>query len=265
VRPPIALLLAAGVGSRLQPLTTDCPKCLMPIGKRPILEYWLCNLFRCGLREVVVNSYHHADMVGEFLSRPVLSSWVTNSKEDELLGTAGTLRAHAAFYDNRPVLLIHADNWCQCNFQDFLDFHACRRPAGTLITMMTFRTPRPETCGIVGVSKDGVVTEFFEKAKQPRGNLANGAVYVIEPQVISWLKSQPSVTDFSTEVIPKFLGKIATWENTGIHRDIGTLEMLHRAQYDPRPDSCWPSPDAWTSSYLRHPIHHHLRRLIEDR
>jgi len=130
--------------------------------------------------------------------------------------------------------------------------------------MMTFRTPRPETCGIVDVSKDGVVIDFFEKSKQPRGDLANGAVYVIEPQVISWLKNRPNLTDFSTEVIPEFLGKIATWENTGIHRDIGTLEVLHRAQYDPRPDSCWPAPDAWTSSYLRHPIHHNLKRMIKD-
>ena len=98
--------------------------------------------------------------------------------------------------------------------------------------MMTFKTENPESCGIVETDDKGVVIKFYEKVKNPPGNIANGAVYLLEPEVISFIEKNNHITDFSSQVIPNFIGKIATWHNNGIHRDIGTIESLRASQYD---------------------------------
>ena len=98
--------------------------------------------------------------------------------------------------------------------------------------MMTFSTDSPQSCGIVETDDVGVVTAFHEKVSSPPGNRANAAIYLIEPEVLEWLVSHPDVTDFSTEVLPCYVGRIATWHNSEIHRDIGTLSELRAAQTD---------------------------------
>ena len=87
-----AILLAAGTGSRLMPLTKFWPKCLMPIHKIPLLEFWLSDLWENDIKQAIVNTCHHGDIVSDFLSRPRFRDWVQNSREDVLLGTAGTIR-----------------------------------------------------------------------------------------------------------------------------------------------------------------------------
>ena len=253
-----ALLLAAGLGTRLRPLTHSCPKCLIPIGGRPLLEHWLCTLYRNGITQALVNIHHHRTLVESFLARNQFQGWVYGVYEPQLLGTAGTLRQNREFFENEPVLLIHADNWCQCDFTEFLEFHRNQRPVGTSITMMTFESPTPETCGIVEIDDDGVVLAFHEKSNNPPGNQANGAVYLLEPEILKWILENPSISDFSTEVLPHFIGSIATWHNQGIHRDIGALPILKLAQSDPKPTSCWPETDTWQKKFLSNHIHQQL-------
>ena len=216
-----ALLLAAGKGKRLRPLTNDWPKCLMPIGDRPLLEFWLQTLHEAGIRKVMVNLHYHVEKVEEFLQRPQFRGWVDSTYEENLLGTAGTLFANKSYFEDCTILLVHADNWCQCDFSDFLDFHQLLRPDHCPITMMTFESPTPETCGIVETNADGVVLAFHEKSNNPPGNQANGAVYLLEPEVLKWIEEIPDISDFSTEVLPHFIGRIATWNNSAIHKDIG--------------------------------------------
>ena len=253
-----ALLLAAGLGTRLSPLTDDWPKCLMPIGERPLLEYWLETLYSSDVDEVLINLHHHSKIVQEFLNRSRFEGWVSSVFEDTLLGTAGTLRANKEYFKDCTTLLVHADNWCQCDFADFLNYHHNHRPDHCLITMMTFESPTPETCGIVETDTAGVVYAFHEKTKNPPGNRANGAVYLLEPEALMWINEHPNISDFSTEVLPNFIGKIATWDNYGIHRDIGALPMLQLAQNDPQQKSYWPELDSWQIEFLSHPIHQQI-------
>lgn len=252
-----ALLLAAGIGTRLRPLTDHWPKCLMPIQGRPLLEYWLESLSGLDIEHVWVNLHYMSETVREFLNLPQFVDWVSCIEEPELLGTAGTLRQLSEELQGETVMLIHADNWCQCDFRAFLNSHR-NRSESTLITMMTFRTETPGSCGIVEIDDQGIVHGFHEKAENPPGNLANAAVYIFEPEIMEWLKQQPeSVTDFSTQVLPSFVGKIGTWENTNIHRDIGTLESLKAAQDDPVPDLPFHS-FSWQKNFEKHPIHQML-------
>jgi len=257
-----ALLLAAGLGTRLSPLTDHWPKCLMPIGERPLLEYWLETLHSAKVKKVLVNLHHHAQLVENFLSRPRFYGWVSSVYESELLGTAGTLEANRAFFQGHTTLLVHADNWCQCDFYDFLNYHKNHRPEYCSITMMTFESPTPETCGIVETDAEGVVFAFHEKSKNPPGSLANCAVYLLEPEVLKWIEKNPDISDFSTEVLPHFMGSIATWNNCGIHRDIGALPMLQLAQSDTQPTSCWLETDTWQKKFLSKPIHRQLAQAV---
>jgi mannose-1-phosphate guanylyltransferase len=250
-----ALLLAAGFGARLQPLTESWPKCLMPIHGRPLLEYWLGILKQQGIHDVLVNRHHYADIVNGFLQRPQFKDWVRSTYEPELFGTAGTLRKNSDYFREDTVLMAHADNWTCCDFSDFISYHHNRRPQRAVITMMIFDCTMPTSCGIVELDHEGLVVGFHEKVKNPPGSLANAAVYLIEPEILDWIENNPHVTDFSTEVLPHFIGRIATWKNNFIHKDIGTIEMLIKAQFDSCDPLPWDGQDLWQRDFMKHSIH----------
>ena len=253
-----ALLLAAGAGTRLRPLTDHWPKCLMPISDRPLLDYWLCALNRCEVSRVLVNIHYHRNIVEQFLNQPQFDGWVSGVFEPCLLGTAGTVRHNWKTLKDRRILLIHADNWCQCDIANFLHFHLYERPKHTVMTMMTFRSENPKDCGILELDNNGVVRKLYEKVCDPPGNLANGAVYILEPNVLDWLIENPGANDFTTHVLPRFFDRIATWENTNIHRDIGKISTLRLAQLDPFPESCWSNTKSWSLKFQNNPIHNLL-------
>ena len=255
-----ALLLAAGFGTRLRPLTNIWPKCLMPIHNRPLLEYWLSILQKLEINNVLVNMHYLSKYVEGFLSQTHFSNWVESVYEVNLLGTAGTIRNNIDFFENSTILLAHADNWTCCDFSDFLHYHHNKRPKDTVMTMMTFTCSNPSECGIVELNSDGVVVEFHEKVQNPPGKLANAAVYLIESEVIEWIVNNPKVTDFSTEVLPQFVGKIATWENRKIHRDIGTVEMLRASQMDECDALIWDGNNLWQQDFLNNPIHKFINK-----
>ena len=240
----VALLLAAGFGKRLKPLTDIWPKCLMPVHSRPLLDYWLERVYDLGLDKTIVNIHAHENIVKEYLDRPRYKNWVTHSSEKSLQGTAGTLRNNYKSLNSKTVLIIHADNWSSCNLKEFLYFHYNRKNKNFPITMMSFKTNTPETCGILELKKNTVV-KMYEKSKNKHGNIANAAIYAIEPEVLDWININPSVTDFSTQVIPKYLGRIYAWENLGIHKDIGTIKTLVGANKDPKIKTKWNNKDNW--------------------
>ena len=229
---PVAILLAAGFGTRLKPLTDAWPKCLMPVHGRPLLEYWLDALRSAGVSRIIVNGHYKAEYVHTFIEHWDPGGLITFSYEPSLLGTAGTVRRHADALSERPVLLIHADNFTNVNLAELIDFHLYRRPKHCLMSMMTFDTSSPSTCGIVELDDHQVVVRFHEKVTNPPGTRANGAVYLLEPELVGWLYAQMNLNDFSTEVIPQHLGKIAAWHHHGVHRDIGSVAALQAAQRD---------------------------------
>lgn len=265
--PPVtALLLAAGYGTRLQPYTNEWPKCLMPVHGLPLLEYWLESTKKIGASKVLVNLHYLAPIVKAFLMRPCFQGGIELIYEPLLMGTAGTIRKNYSYFANSTLFLVHADNYCQCDFSAFLHYHQTERPKNCLMTMMTFDTPTPSTCGIVETDGLGVVTAFHEKVVNPPGNRANGAVYLLEHEVLEWLCEHPEAQDFSTQVLPKLLGRIATWHNDQVHIDIGTVESLHEAQKSRsiemlKRDAA--EVDDWEKMFASHPIHQQLKNSFD--
>lgn len=219
-----AILLAAGFGTRLRPLTDTIPKCLVPVKNRPLLEIWLEQLTEADIGPFLINTHYLAGQVDTFLESSIFKNKVVVAYEKELRGTAGTLLANIDFFEGKDGLLIHADNYSLADFKAFINAHE-KRPAGCLMTMMTFKTDSPSECGIVELNKEGIVVGFHEKVEFPPSNLANGAVYIISPQMLNILMEDfLQVSDFSTEVLPHFIGKIFTYETHEVFMDIGTPE-----------------------------------------
>lgn len=243
-----AILLAAGFGSRLKPITDNVPKCLLPVNGRPLMEYWIRNLKAAGIEYFLLNLHYLSSMMKEWLTGSEFAGFVETDYEEKILGTGGTLLKNKYFIGREAVMLIHADNLCFADFNAFVNAHN-HRPAGTQITMMTFTTPAPQSCGIVELDEKGIVQSFHEKVSDPPGDLANAAVYIIEPEVVELMAAmKKDRIDFSTEVLPHYIGKIYTYYNNIYHRDIGTVESFLCAQTEST-QKIIVSPeayDAWT-------------------
>jgi mannose-1-phosphate guanylyltransferase len=225
-----ALLLAAGYGSRLRPITDSIPKCLVKINGICLLDYWLKILKNDTINEILINTHYLAEQVEDFINNNQYKDKVSLVKEESLLGTGGTLLKNQVFFNNEPLLLVHADNLSLFNLDDFINSHK-NRPKGTLITMMIFKTDMPQNSGIVELNEFGIVKNFYEKVANPPSDLANAALYIIEPEVFFFLSSlKKEIIDISTEVLPNFLNRINTFYNNIYHRDIGTIESYENAQ-----------------------------------
>ena len=230
-KPFRALLLAAGIGTRLRPITLHKPKCLVEVAGEPLLGRWLKKLENAGCESVLINTHYLADQVETFLKNWKSTRMKVHTVyEPRLQGTAGTLLANQEFFMGTTGLLIHADNAMAENLGDFIARHH-RRHSCCIITMLTFETNDPKSCGIVEIDNKQIVQSFHEKSDVPNGNRANGALYGFEQDFLDYLKAmKPTPKDFSTEVIPNLIGRIQTWHTNDFYLDIGKPEALGLAQ-----------------------------------
>jgi mannose-1-phosphate guanylyltransferase len=227
-----AILLAAGFGTRLRPLTDSVPKCLVPVKGRSLLGVWLERLTGAGFGPFLVNTHYIAGKVDAFIAGSPYRDQVRIVHEASLLGTAGTLLRNMSFFEGCDGLLVHADNYCMADLEVFREAHL-HRPTGCEITMLTFRTDTPSTCGIVEVDRDNVVRGFHEKVANPPGNLANGAVYLLSATAMDEIRVRHATeSDFSTGILPRFIGRIQSHETGEIFIDVGTPETYALANAD---------------------------------
>jgi mannose-1-phosphate guanylyltransferase len=195
------------------------------------MEYWFDLLFGDGAVErVLVNTSYLAEAVRAHVAVSPWRSRVDLVHEDELLGTGGTLLRNRDWFGNEAFIVAHGDNLTRFDVRAFIERHRIR-PAGVEITMMTFRTDDPRSCGIVEIDENGIVQAFHEKVSNPPGNNANAAVYIFEQSVLDVIQDfGKEFVDISTDVLPKYMGKIGIFLNDVYHRDIGTLESLSAAE-----------------------------------
>jgi mannose-1-phosphate guanylyltransferase len=224
-----AFLLAAGLGTRLRPITDSTPKCLLSIGGRPMLDIWLDALAKAGVSEVLLNAHHLADQVQAHVAARVEPPLVHLVVEPELLGSAGTLRANRDFVVGEDMFLaINADNLTDFDLGMLIDAH---RSGGAVATLSLFRAPDPTQVGVVELN-DGLVVGFEEKPARPRGDLANAGMYAFAPAVIDEITG-PDPRDIGFHLLPRLIGRArAVALNGSYFVDIGTSEALRRAGDD---------------------------------
>ena len=223
-----AVLLAAGLGKRLRPITANTPKCLVEVGGRTLLDIWLDALAKAGVDDVLVNTHHLADQVGAHVRSRTTAPAVRLSHEPQLLGSAGTLLTNRDFLAGEDMfLVINADNLTDFDIGVLVDAH---RASEAIATLTVFRSARPTECGIVDVVADGLVVGFEEKPTQPRSDLANAGIYAFHPDVLDEI---PGVLpqDIGFDLLPRLVGRARAVPLDGCYfADIGTPAALARAR-----------------------------------
>ena len=227
-----ALLLSAGLGTRLRPITNTIPKCLVPIAGKPLMDYWLDLLLNNGIDRVLINTHYFAEIVSEHVEQSSWCNRIDLVHEEELIGTGGTVSRNADYFEQEVFFVAHADNLTWFDLPKFIKSHQnFVTNHNVAMSMMTFETDAPETCGIVEENEDGIVIGFHEKVKNPPGNKANGAIYIFEPEMASFIKNiQQDFIDLSIDVLPHFMGRIGAFHNTDYLRDIGSIESFEKAE-----------------------------------
>ena len=225
------VLLAAGMGTRLLPLTKHVPKCLLPIKEKPIIEYWLENIEEVGIADVLINTHYHSDKVNHYLrARPMSALNITVVEEEVLLGSAGTVVSNQKwFQDGSEVLIIYADNFTPFKIERLLDYHRSHKYP---ISMALFRSQTPSECGIVEVDSENVILSIEEKPSAPVSNLANAGIYVFSPEIFLKLPAPPELqcTDLAKDLLPLFIGEMKGLEIDTWLYDIGTPQRYSAVQ-----------------------------------
>ena len=199
-----AMLLAAGRGKRLRPLTDTTPKCMLPFAGKPLLEHWIDKLHSFGIRDVVINLHHLPEVVVNYFGSG--ERWdmrIEYSREPELLGTSGALRQVKPLFEDERFLVILADSHSTCALRDLVEFHGRR---GSVATMAACWIEDPRPCGIVGFDDRGRITRFLEKPTRDQvfSHYINAGVYVFESEVFDYIPTE-GVSDFSLDVFPQML------------------------------------------------------------
>ncbi|MGH3922803.1 MAG: nucleotidyltransferase family protein [Pseudonocardiaceae bacterium] len=222
-----AFLLAAGLGTRLRPITDSTPKCMLRIGDRPLLDIWLDALATAGVHEVLVNLHHLAAVVRSHVAARSGPPAVRMVEEPKLLGSAGTLLANRGFVDGEKMFLaVNADNLTDFDLGVLVDAH---RDGGAIATLSLFRAPRPWECGVVDV-EDGRVVGYVEKPADPPSDLANAGMYAFHPSVLDLIPAPPP-QDIGYDLLPRLVGRARAVTLDGCYFiDIGTPAALDRAR-----------------------------------
>jgi len=227
-----AFLLAAGIGSRLRPITDVTPKCMLPVGGRPLLDIWLDAFAKAEVDEVLVNLHHLPDIVRDHLIARATPPDVQLSYEPVLLGSAGTLVANRQWVEGEDFFLA-------CNADNLTDFDvnsliAAHRERGAVATLAVFHSENPSAGGVVEVDATGRVVGFTEKPADPVSDLVNAGIYAFAPSVVDEIGGEPP-KDIGYDLLPRLVGRAQTVAVEGYFRDIGTPDAYRRAQEEWKP------------------------------
>lgn len=223
--PAKAFLLAAGLGTRLRPLTDTTPKCLVPVGGRPLLHWWLRVCERLGVQEVLLNTHHLAGQVREFVRTRTSSVRVTLYHEEKLLGSAGTLAVNRHFVSGeRAFWIFYADTLVGADLAPLARLHEQKKSD---LTLGVFTSPDPKSGGVLEVAPDGKVLSFEEKPARPKSDQVAAGVYVAGPRLLDALPKLAG--DLARDVFPKLMDNAYALK-VGPVMDLGTPERYAAAQ-----------------------------------
>lgn len=225
-----ALMLAAGLGSRLGDVTRDVPKPLITVGRQTILGINIGKLLEIGVTEIIINTHYKHEKIEQFIESSNFDIPVITSYEEVLLGTGGTLAKHINELAEDDFIVMHSDNFFESSLNCLLDTHL-NHETSHLGTLATFRTTVPNETGIIELNPDGSICEFYEKVRNPPGNLASAAIMILRPEVKSLiLELGLNCQDISRDLIPFLRSRLVTSELKGYFLDIGTPQTLKKAR-----------------------------------
>src|SRR5579884_1588802 len=231
-----AFCLAAGHGTRLKPITDTVPKCLVPIRGKPLLGIWLDIFERYGITDVLINIHSHANIVRTFLAKQHSTVNVIVSEEEELLGSAGTLRAHRDWIcegndrigKNSKAIdsfwIFYADVLNAIDLNAMLAFHQRQASGSALATLGLYRVPDPKRCGVVELDTNQLIVGFEEKPQQPKSDLAFSGIMLGTPAVLDLIPPEIATPDIGFHLLPRLVGRMYGYTVREYLIDIGTMQ-----------------------------------------
>jgi D-glycero-alpha-D-manno-heptose 1-phosphate guanylyltransferase len=220
-------ILAGGLGSRLRPTVTGCPKALANIGGRPFLTYLFDQLIAAEAREVVLCTGYLGDQIRRVFGDSYDVLHLSYSQESSPLGTAGALRLALPLFNSNPVLIMNGDSYCDANFRDFWYWHGSRHSNASLLLTEIFDTER---FGQVQVDRDGKIIDFKEKGSGKSPAWINAGIYLVNRRLLEEIPGNCAVS-LETEIFPMWIGRgLYGFPSESRFVDIGTPEAYAGAE-----------------------------------
>jgi NDP-sugar pyrophosphorylase family protein len=225
-----AMVLAAGRGTRLKPLTNSIPKPMIPFAGKPLLEHIINLLAQHGFDEIVINLYHLPELIRNYFGDG--SNWnvhLSYSLEDELLGTAGAVRKVRDFFDE-PFLVYYGDNLTNFDLTDLLQEH---KKQELIASIGLLWMDAPTTRGIIGLDENGHINRFVEKPQPEQvfdDYLINSGTYILQPEIFDFIPVG-QVSDFSHDTFPTLRREGRALYGHRMRGDLLSTDTLERYEY----------------------------------
>ena len=232
-----AMIMAAGVGSRLDPLTQSTPKPLIPVANQPIMDLLMQRLESYGIKSVIANTHFLAEQIQEkYVNSNPTGVDFSYIYEKELSGTAGGMKKCEFFFEKAEAFLVmSADGLTNVDLEKLIRSH---KASGAIATMGLKEVPKEEVChfGVVVADENSKVIEFQEKPsiEKAKSNLVNTGIYVFETKIFDYIPAN-TFFDFAKNIFPKMLAHndaINTCVIKEYWSDIGTLNQYRLSSQD---------------------------------
>jgi mannose-1-phosphate guanylyltransferase/mannose-1-phosphate guanylyltransferase/phosphomannomutase len=223
-----AMVLAAGLGTRLRPITYEVSKPMVPVLDRPVMAHILDLLARHGCDDVIANLHHFPEAIqGYFGNR------ISYRVESELLGTAGGVRGCSDFFEGETFLVISGDALTDIDLGAMIARHA---QTGGVATVAVKTVADTREYGVVLHDRDGRITGFQEKPEpeEALSQLGNCGIYIFEPQIFDYFPERPFV-DWAHDVFPALLAHDVPFHIHEVREywnDVGSLAELRAGTFD---------------------------------
>jgi mannose-1-phosphate guanylyltransferase len=222
------MVLAAGLGTRLRPLTYEINKPMVPVLDRPVMAHIVDLLDRHGFDETIANLHYFPDSICDYFGERL-----TYRTEPQLLGTAGGVRGCAEFFGDEAFLVISGDALTDIDLRAFAARH---REAGGVATLAVKKVADTREYGVVLHDRGGRITGFQEKPEpeEALSDLGNCGIYIFEPRIFDYFPDRPFV-DWAQDVFPALLAGDVPFhihEVRDYWNDVGSLAELRQGTFD---------------------------------
>jgi mannose-1-phosphate guanylyltransferase len=223
-----AMVLAAGLGTRLKPITFELPKPMVPVLDRPVMAHIVDLLNHHGFDQLIANVHHYPDTIRDYFGDRLEYRY-----EDELLGTAGGVRNVADFFGEDPVVVISGDALTDLDLTALVERH---RDTGGIATLTVKKVTETSEYGVVIHGKDGRIQGFQEKPDpdEALSDLANCGIYCFSPEVFDYFPDEP-FADWAGDIFPALLENDVPFyvhEIEDYWNDVGSLDALRQGTWD---------------------------------
>jgi NDP-sugar pyrophosphorylase family protein len=229
-----AMILAAGLGTRLRPLTDDLPKALLPVNGRPMIHYTLMLLKKYGITDVIINLHHQGQKIMDTLKNGSdMGIKITYSFEPEILGTGGGIKKVQHLLSEGPFLVINSDILIDIHLDEVITFHKRKKAIATLV----LREDRDvDTWGVVEINASDQVRRILGQPSRSEPGLVKRmftGIHVMDPRVFRYLPGDGyhNIMDAYLEMIRND-ERIIGYGTKGYWMDIGTPDRYQKTQQD---------------------------------